>query len=127
MIPAELIDEFGELSKLRDSFAATERRYQKTRAAIAAIVKDAPGDAAFGQSGERFKLDVSACRMEHPVDVKKARKKLGWATFLQVCTVTKSALEAFLVKPEIEALCLSSQTGPRTFTATPLGDEAQAA
>lgn len=126
-IPAALIDQFGELAALRADFAPTERRYQKVRAEIAALLENSAGDEIFLQSGERFKLDISACRMEYPVDVKAARRKIGWTAFLKVCTVTKTALAAFMIKPEIDALCLSSQTGPRTFTAIPLDSETLAA
>ena len=119
-IPQGLIDYFGELSKLRVEFAPTERLYQKLHAELKALVADSDPDQTFAQSGERFSLDVSACRMERKIDVKAAHKKLGWTSFLKVCSVTMKSLEGFLVKPEIEALTVSSQTGARTFTAIPL-------
>lgn len=118
-IPASLIDDYGDVSKLRDEFAPTERLYQKLRKELNDHLSDAPANQEYVQCGERWTLDISERKMERTVDVKKAQKRLGPRNFLHVCSVTLKALEQYLLKPEIDALTVSEQTGARTFTLNP--------
>jgi hypothetical protein len=117
-VPAGLVDAFGEAAKAREDFAPTEALYQKLHKELKACYADAAPNAGFVETGEHWILDVSARKMERVVDVKKARKRLGAATFLKVCTVTLKALESYLLKPEIDALAVASQTGSRSFVVT---------
>ena len=70
--------------------------------------------------GERFTLDISAQGMANNVDVAAARKKLGAAVFLEVCSVSQAALNEVLPKPEIQKLLVATQTGPRKFVPAPI-------
>ncbi len=119
-IPASLIDEFGDLQKLRDEFAPTEALYQKRYKELKDLLAAAPPEATFVESGERWTLDISARRFERTVDVKRVRKRLGVELFLRVCSVSMKALESYLLKPEIEALTSSAQTGSRTYAVQPI-------
>lgn len=121
LIPASLIDEFGEVSKLRNDFAPTERLYQRLRSELGELFADADPEQEFGASGEKYSLYVSDRKTERKVDVKAARKRLGAAAFLDVCSVSLKALEAFLLKPEIDALAVSERTGSRRYETADLG------
>lgn len=120
VVPADLIDEYGAVTQLRDDFAPTERLYQQLKARIAALVVDADPEAEFTVKGERYTVAISMCSMESAPDVPRIRKRVGAATFLAIVTVTKKALEAFLLKPEIEALFPKTRTGSRSYAPTAL-------
>ena len=115
VVPGNLVDEFGDLVAQRDAFAPTEREYQKLYGQLKALVADADPEAAFVCRGERFTLTISARSFESKPDIPAVRKKLGAATFLLVASVTKKALEGWLLKPVIEELCVTTQTGSRSF------------
>jgi len=118
IVPADLIDEWGDLTKLRDEFAPTERRYQKCRERLKALVENEDPEAEFNAKGERFELRISPCSMESKPDVPAVRKRLGAAVFLAIVNVTKKALEGVLLKHEIEELCTSTRTGSRSYAPT---------
>lgn len=120
VIPAPLVDEFGDICKLRDEFAPTEARYRKLHDLLKGLVIDADPDAEFIVKGDRFTLRISARGFESAPDVARVRKKLTAAIFLSVVTLTKKAIEALFTKPEIDALCVTSQTGHRKFEPVPL-------
>jgi hypothetical protein len=119
-IPPQTVDDFGDLAKLREDFAPTERLYQKLRAELNALVAGAEPDAEFVVKGERYTLHISTCAMVREVDVAKARKKLGWEKFLLCCTVTLQAISNYLTKPQCDALTIESMTGPRRFLPVPI-------
>jgi hypothetical protein len=121
VIPIALVDEYGDLTKLRDDFAPTERAHRKALEQLKALVRDAEPDAAFTAKGERYTLVISARGMEAKPNVAKARKLLGVTAFMEVVTVTKTALERWLLKPQIEEICDVTQTGARSFDPVPLG------
>jgi hypothetical protein len=116
-IPAALIDEFGDLVRLRDAFAPNERRYAKLRDQFKELLAEAGAGAEeeFAVSGERFILNISARSVERKVDIKAARRHLGVTVFMQCVSVTLSALSNFLSKPEVEALTFSERTGSRSY------------
>lgn len=123
-IPAALIDEFGAVAVLRDrmkaDLAPVEAAYQKLRKQFEGYIAwAAPGDT-FCEIGEAYTLDISARGLQRTVDIAAARKKLGAAAFLEICTVTQSALNTVLPKPQVEALLVSEQTGARSYVAVPL-------
>lgn len=115
----ELIDSFCELKKAREDFAPTEALYQKAYNQIKATLADAPAKDTYLVSGKLWTLEISERKMDGRVDVKAARKRLGASLFLKVVSITAKALETYLLKPEIEALTMRQQTGPRSFVATP--------
>jgi len=118
VIPADLIDEWGDLTKLRDEFAPTERRYKKCLERLKALTEGKDPEAMFTVRGTRYIVEISPCSNESTLDVPAVRKRLGAALFLEIARVTKSALEGFLVKPEIEALCTFARTGSRSYAPT---------
>lgn len=118
IVPDGLIDEWGDLTKLRDEFAPTERRYQKCREQLKALVESEDPEAQFKVRGERYVVEISPCSMESKPDVPAVRKRLGAAMFLHVVAVTKKALEGVLLKHEIEELCISTRTGSRSYAPT---------
>lgn len=120
------VDEFGDLAAARAVFAPTEARYQKLREEFKGWFADEPAKE-FVINGDRFSLRVSPCSTENKPDVPAVRKRLGAATFLLVAQVTKKALEGWLLKPEIEELCISTQTGSRSYSPTPLPAKATGA
>lgn len=115
---AALIDEFGDVERLRREFAPTERRYQQLRDEIAGWCPDP--EKEYVEKGHRYELLISRRDEQRKVDVKAAQKKLGLTKFLKACSLTMKALEAFLPKPEIEALTTKARTGPRTLIPTPV-------
>ena len=121
-IPVSLIDDFGTVSAARAEFAPTEKLYQKLLKELQVIVADsgAAADEVFMEIGERFTLDISACGNANTVDKAAARRKLGAAAFLDVCSVSQTALNQVLPKPEVEKLLITSQTGPRKFVPAPI-------
>lgn len=114
------IDTFGDLCKLREAFAPTEAAYQKLRKALVEALADEDPAAEFVVTGERYTLPISACGFENKPDIPAVRKALGAADFLAVAQVTKTALEQFMLKPDIEALCVETQTGPRKMKPIPI-------
>jgi hypothetical protein len=122
VFPANLIDTFGDLAKLREDFAPTERRYKKALDELKALVADADAEAAFVVRGERYTLQISARGIESKPNVERVRKLLKLDAFMQVVTITKTALSNWLLKPQIEAVCDVTQTGPRTFNTVPLAE-----
>jgi hypothetical protein len=120
VIPAALCDEFGELTKLKDEFAPIQARYNKCRERLQALVADADPEAEFRVEGELYRVLISARGLERRLDIPAVRKELGATKFLEVATVTMKALEAYLLKPQIEALTLVDRTGPRTYSPVPI-------
>jgi len=118
-IPATLIDEFGAVFAMRDGLKAdlapVEKLYVKLRDQIGALIAGAPADTTFLEAGDTYTLDISERKNERTVDIAAARKKLGAAGFLAVCSVTQSALNDVLPKPEVEKLLVTSQTGQRSY------------
>lgn len=125
-VPPQTIDDFGDVVKLRDAFAPTEKLYQRLRLQLAAQCAGAPPDAEFLVRGERYTLRISACSFDSRVDVPKARKRLGAAAFLECCSVTLRALAGYLTAPEVEALTIRTQTGSRSYNAIPLAEKTSA-
>jgi hypothetical protein len=119
-IPAALIDEFGDIVRLRDAFSSTERRYVKLRDQLKGLVAEAGAEEEFTVRGDRFTLNISARSIERKVDLKAARRHLGAGLFMQCVSVTMSALSNFLSKPEVEALTISERTGSRSYVPNPL-------
>lgn len=115
---AAIIDEFGEVSRLRDDFAPTEKRYNQLRDEIKSWYEDKPADEVFIEKGVRFQLDIGACAMAKTVDVAAAYKKLGARKFFKACLITLKALAEHLGQADIEALTSEAQTGPRRFAST---------
>lgn len=121
VIPAALCDEFGDLTRLKDEFAPTQSRYNKCREQLAALVADRDPEDEFAVQGDRFRVMISQRGLERRVDKPAARKILGAATFLEVATITLRALEAHMLKPDIEKITLVERTGPRTYYPVPIG------
>jgi hypothetical protein len=117
---AALIDEFGNLSKLRDEFAPFEKRHGQLRDEIKSWYEGRPGDVTFTEKGLLFQLDVTACANAKAIDLRAAYKKLGLPKFLKACSMTFKALGEYLGQADIDELTSESQTGPRRFTATPI-------
>jgi hypothetical protein len=120
--PRALVDEFADLSARREDFAPIERRYQKCRAELAAMVADADPEAMFTAAGERWEVLISACAFEKKPDMPAVKKKLGAQAFLECVTCSIKALGAWLTAPEVEDLLVTTQTGPRKFVPAPLRD-----
>lgn len=120
-IPAALIDEFGAVSEILDrlqaDLAPTEKRYKQLREQIGLLIVAASPGRTFFEAGQRYTLDISEQKKERFVDIAAARKKLGAAAFLEVCSVTQSALNDVLPKPEVEKLLITTQTGSRSYEA----------
>jgi hypothetical protein len=123
VFPPNLIDEYGDLAKLREAFAPTERRYKKALDALKELVDDARPEAAFTAKGERYTLQITARGIESKPNVGKARKLLSKEAFMKCVTLTKAALEKFLLKPQIEEICDETQSGPRCFKTIPLSED----
>jgi hypothetical protein len=120
VVPASLCDEYGDLSILKDQFSPTQTRYNKCRDQLAKLVADYDPDAEFRVEGDRFRVMISARGWERRADKEKVRKALGAQKFLEAASVTLKALETYLLKPDIEKLTFSEQTGPRTYEPVPL-------
>jgi hypothetical protein len=125
IVPDNLVDAYGDLVKARDAFAATEKAYKATHEKLKALVASQPPGAEFVVRGERYTLRISAATFDRKPDVSKVRKLLGAAGFLEVVSVTMKALEGFLLKPQIEAILIVTQTGPRSYDAVPIAAEAE--
>jgi hypothetical protein len=119
-IAAQTVDDFGDVCKLRDEFAPTERLYNRLREQLKDLVADADPDAEFLVRGERYTLRISARSIQRKVDVEKVKKLLGAAKFLEAATVTLTALSNFLTKPQIETVVFEEQSGSRSFDPIPL-------
>ena len=118
-IPQSLIDDFGDLKKLHDDFAPTEKLYNAARDQLNSYLENEPADTTYIEEGTRWTLDIGACGFVSSIDLKVIQKLLGPRNFLKACTVTFKALEAFLLKPQIDALKTTEQTGPRKFVTSP--------
>lgn len=126
LVPPATIDTFGDLLKLRDEFAPTERLYQKCFAELKALAATGDPAAEYIVKGERYTLRISPCSMERKPDVFKARKMLGAAAFMEVVSITLKALGQFLAQPEIDALAVTTQTGSRSYAPTAIAHDAGA-
>jgi hypothetical protein len=114
-IPAALIDEFGDLVRLREAAAPGDRRFAKIRDMFKEALAEAGAEEEFTLVGERFTLNISAKSIERKVDINAARRHLGAGLFMKCCSVTMSALSNFLSKPEVEALTFWERTGSRSY------------
>lgn len=114
--PPKTIDDFGDVVKLREAFAPTERLYDKLRAQIKDMCRDKDPNEAYFMQGDRYTIKISPCAFESQVDIPAARKRLGAERFLSACSMTLRALTNLLPRPEAEALTISVQTTSRTFT-----------
>ncbi len=122
--PSDLVDEYGDLDKLRKDFAPTESKYQKAVARLKALVADADPAAEFRVRGSRYTLRISARGFERVLDIPAVRKRLGALAFIEAATVTFAALKNYLLAPEIEKLTTTEQTGHRKFEPTPIEGKA---
>lgn len=118
-IQPQIVDDYGDVAKLRDAFAPTERLYQKLHKQLKELCVGADPNKEFLVKGERYTLRISACKYENQVDVPRAKRKLGVEKFLQCCTVTLAALGNYLSKPDVAALSILVQTSTRTFSPEP--------
>lgn len=116
-IPERTIDDYGDLVKLREAFAPTERQYQRMKKELVDKCDSADPSAEFVVRGERYTLRISACGMERQFDKAMAKRRLGAAKFLECCSISLKALSVFLSGPEIEAFTTTTQSGSRTYTA----------
>lgn len=123
VVPPQTVDDYGDLCKDRAAFALTEGRYQKLHKQLAELAAKGDPETEYIAEGERYTLQISMCKMESTVDIPRARKKLGAAAFLEVCTVTLKALRRFLTEPEVEALTISTRTGSRSYVAVPMAKD----
>jgi hypothetical protein len=123
VVPPKTVDDFGDVVKLRDAFAPTERLYQKLRNELSGLAAAGDPEAEFVVTGERYTLRISSCSIERKVDIQKARKKLGAAAFLECCSVTLKALGNFLAAPDVDALAVSTRTGSRSYVPVPIADK----
>ena len=121
-VSKELIDEYGDVAKLREEFAATEKRYGKLREQLNAAAGELEPDQEFALVGGRWQIAVSAKKLERTVNKKAARKRLGAAAFFNACSITLTALGNLLSKPDVDALADSDRTGARSYTASPVSD-----
>jgi hypothetical protein len=119
-IPVSLINDFGTLSAARAEFAPTEKLYQKALKELQEHYAASPADEVFMEIGTSFTLDISACGNANTVDKAAARKKLGAAVFFEFCSISQSALNQVLPKPEVLKLLITTQTGPRKFVPAPI-------
>ncbi len=117
---AAIIDEFGDIAKLRADFAPTEKRHKQLSDEIKTWYEDSPADQDFVEKGTRYQLDISPCSNVTLIDVKAAKKKLGLAKFLKCVSITLKALAVFLTEPEIAELTSTEQTGYRSYKPTPM-------
>jgi hypothetical protein len=118
---AALIDEFGDISKLRKAFAPTEARHKQLQEEIKTWHADDDAATPFTEKGRRWQLDVSACSHVTVIDNRATYKKLGLPRFLKAVTITLKALkELLLTEPEISELTSVEQIGFRSLVATPL-------
>ncbi|HEY1861655.1 MAG TPA: hypothetical protein VGG61_14945 [Gemmataceae bacterium] len=115
-IPAQTVDDFGDVVRLREQFAPTERLYNRLRDQIKELCRNQDPTASYLMRGERWTLKISPCTFESQVDVAAARKKLGAEKFLSACSITLRALANLLPKPEVDALTVTVRTSTRTFT-----------
>lgn len=126
-VPPKTIDDFGDVVKLRDAFAPTERLYQKMRAELATLASAGDPEDEYVVTGERYTLRISACSIERKVDIHKAKRKLGLAAFMECCTVTIKALGNYLAAPDVDALTSSSRTGSRSYVPEAIASASAAA
>jgi hypothetical protein len=115
-VPVQTVDDFGDVAKLREAFAPTERLYNKLRDQIKELCRGKDPAAAYTMRGDRYTLKISPCTFEAQVDVVAARKKLGAERFLSACSITLRALANLLPRPEVDALTRTVRTTTRTFT-----------
>jgi hypothetical protein len=115
---ASIVNEYYAVDKLHDEFAPTEKRRKQLRDEIVSWCPDA--EKEYSEKTDRVQLVISACGLERTVDNAAAFKVAGKKDFLTACKVSMKALAIFLTTPVIEALLISTLTGPRTFTVTPV-------
>ena len=118
-IEPQLVDDYGDVTKLRDAFAPTERLYQKLHKELKEACEGANPNKEYIVEGQRWKIRISACKFENEVDVPRAKRKLGVEKFLECCSVTLKALGNYLSKPDVDALTISVQGTSRTFSLVP--------
>lgn len=120
IVPGALCDEYGDLSKLKDDFAPTQSRYNKCREQLAKLVADCDPEAEYSVDGARYRVVISSRGLERRPDIEKVRKALGAAKFLEVATVTLRSLEAVMLRPDIDKICIVERTGPRAYAPIPI-------
>jgi hypothetical protein len=124
---AAIIDEFGNLCRLRDEFAPFEKRYGQIREEIKTWYEQQPGEKVFTEKGRRYQLDVGMCANARTIDIRAAYKKLGLRKFLKDCSMTLKALGEYLGQSEIDEITSESHIGPRKLTTTPIAIPEEAA
>jgi hypothetical protein len=120
VVPPKTVDDFGDVVRLRDAFAPTERLYQQLRTELSSLTSTGDPESEYVLKGERFTLRISPCSLERKVDVEKAKRKLGVSAFLECCTVTLRALGQYLAAPDVEALTITTRTGSRSYVPVPI-------
>ena len=117
---AALIDEYGNVDRLRKEFAPYEKRYQALRAEIASWYEASPPDATYIEKGLRYTIEIGARATESTINVKGAHKALGLVKFLKACSITLKALRAALAPEEADKLVSTARTGSRSISSTPI-------
>jgi hypothetical protein len=120
-IEPRLVDDYGDVVKLRDAFAPHERLYNKLQAQLKELCVGADPNKEYVVKGARYTLHISPCKFQNEVDIPRAKRKLGVEKFLEACTLTLKSLGNYLAKPDVDALTISVQGTSRSFSPTPNG------
>jgi hypothetical protein len=115
---AAIIDEFGNLCRLRDEFAPFEKRHGQLYKEIKTWYENEPAEKTFTEKGLRYQLDVGMQAEAKTINMRLAYKILGLEKFLKACTLTLKALGELLGSAEIDCLTTLARTGHRIYIPT---------
>lgn len=122
---AALIDELGDLKAKKAAFAPTEKRLKQVSDEVASWYDDRAPAETYVEKGYRYQLTVSARLNVTSVNIRAVYRILGVRKFLDICTVTLTAIREVLTDAEVLAVTSLDRTGYRRLDTTPLGTPAE--
>jgi hypothetical protein len=115
---AAIVNEYFDLEQLYKAFQPTSKRREQVRQEIVSWCEDPAKE--YSEKTDRVHLIISPCADKREIDTRAAYKVLGLKQFLLAAKVSMTALADYLTKPVIEAMAVTTQTGPRTLNPTPI-------
>lgn len=115
---AAIIDEYGELQRRVDEFRPVAERCAMLARTIASWYADEPPEESFVEEGRRYSVQISPRTVKRTiVNMAKLYALVGKAKFLEMATVTLSAVDKHVAAPLHSKFIRAEMTGERRVKA----------
>jgi hypothetical protein len=112
-----LIDELGCIQMRLQAAKVDEARQKVIKAEILSWFPGLANDQGHIEPGEGFQAVISAKELERAIDKEAAAELLGTAKYIEISSLTLTALQANVAAHEADKLITTTRTGSRTVKA----------